>query len=227
MVLPLRADAGVSELVTAGLDTIAIRIPSHPVANAVLREFGGPLAAPSANASGTVSPTTAWHVIDSLAGRIAAVIDGGPCRVGLESTIIQMDPPKILRPGGLDISAIENVLGLPLPFGGNSEQPNAPGQLVSHYAPSAAVRLGVTMPDADEVWIGFGPDCSNAALNLSPSGDTTEAAARLFGALRAADRIARERGATTMAIAPVPDTGLGLAINDRLRRAAAPRPANP
>lgn len=227
LVLPLRPGSGISDLVSAGLDTIAIRVPAHPVARAILKAFGGPVAAPSANPSGKVSPTTACHVVEGLAGRIAAIVDGGPCAVGLESTIVQLDPPMLLRPGGLAVEAVEAALGLSLPTGGDAAKPNAPGQLKSHYAPGAAVRLNATERAPGEVWIGFGPDCAGADLNLSLTGNTTEAAARLFGALRAADRIAGEKGARAIAVAPVPDAGLGRAINDRLIRAAAPRPADP
>ncbi len=223
LVLPVRADAGVSDLVTAGLDTIAIRVPAHPLAQGLLRAFGGPVAAPSANPSGKVSPTTTCHVIQGLSGKIAAIVDGGACRVGVESTIISLHPPTLLRPGGLETEALEAALGLTLPSGGNAVTPNAPGQLTSHYAPGAPMRLAADTRAPDEVWIGFGPDCTGADLNLSPSGDTTQAAAHLFSALRAADRIATETGAARIAVAPVPDSGLGRAINDRLRRAAAPR----
>lgn len=224
LVLPLRGDAGISDLVTAGLDTIAIRVPAHPVAQALLRAFGGPVAAPSANPSGKVSPTTACHVIQGLSGRIAAVVDGGSCRVGVESTILSLNPPMLLRPGGLTAEALEEALGQPLPVGGDAAKPNAPGQMKSHYAPAAPMRLMATARDPGEVWIGFGPDCVGADLNFSPTGDTTQAATHLFSALRAADRIAIETGAHRIAVAPVPETGLGRAINDRLRRAAAPRP---
>lgn len=221
MVLPLIPEAGLSPLVTAGLDTVAIRVPAHPVARALLREFGGPLAAPSANPSGKVSPTRADHVRAGLAGRIEAVLDGGACAVGVESTILGLDgPPSLLRPGGVPVEALEDLLGVALVSGGSAERPNAPGQLASHYAPGAAVRLGVTAPEAGEVWVGFGP-CPGAALNLSETGDLVEAAARLFHLLRAADALAGAGG--RIAFAPVPEVGLGRAINDRLRRAAAPR----
>lgn len=222
LVLPLRPEAGISALVTAGLKTVAIRLPAHPVAQALLRAFGGPLAAPSANPSGKVSPTRAAHVAEGLAGRIAAVLDGGACAVGVESTILALSPPILLRPGGVPAEAIEALIGAPLAAGGDAAKPSAPGQLASHYAPGAAVRLGVTRPEAGEVWLGFGPDCAGADLNLSPAGDLVEAAATLFHALREADRLAGPAG--RIAVAPVPETGLGRAINDRLRRAAAPRP---
>jgi L-threonylcarbamoyladenylate synthase len=221
LVLPLRAGSGLSDLVTAGLPTVALRIPAHPVAQALLRIFGGPLAAPSANPSGRVSPTRAAHVLEGLGGRIAAVIDGGACAVGLESTIIGLDgPATLLRPGGVPAESLEAALGLPLslPAAGKI---TAPGQLASHYAPGAVLRLDAIAGRPGEVWIGFGPKCAGAALSLSEAGDPVEAAARLFHALREADRLAGSDGA--IAVAPIPETGLGRAINDRLRRAAAPR----
>lgn len=222
LVLPLRDDAGLSELVTAELPTVAIRLPAHPVARALLTAFGGPLAAPSANPSGKVSPTQATHVLQELSGRIGAVLDGGACAVGVESTILDLSgPPALLRPGGIATEALEAALGQPLPVGGNAHKPTAPGQLASHYAPGAKVRLDVTEPHPGEVWVGFGP-CPGAALSLSPSGDAVEAAARLFDMLRRADALAGPGG--TIAFAPIPEIGLGRAINDRLRRAAAPRP---
>ncbi|QUS35883.1 L-threonylcarbamoyladenylate synthase [Falsirhodobacter algicola] len=218
LVLPLRPDAGLSPLVTAGLDSVAVRVPGHPVTRALLRAFGGPLAGPSANPSGRISPTRAAHVMDGLAGRIEAVLDGGPCAVGVESTILGLvDAPVLLRPGGIPQEALEAILG-PLATGGDAAKPSAPGQLLSHYAPRGRVRLEARAA-AGEVGIGFGP--GPEALNLSPSGDLVEAAANLFHLLRAADDLAGEGG--TIAIAPVPQTGLGRAINDRLRRAAAPR----
>jgi len=222
LVLPLRRDAGISDLVTADLDTVAVRMPAHPVARALLRAFGGPLAAPSANPSGKVSPTEADHVLEGLSGRIAAVIDGGACPVGVESTILSFDPPTLLRPGGLDVETLEEALGTPLAFGADAVKPNAPGQLASHYAPGAAVRLAADEKRPGEIYLGFGPG-PEADLTLSAQGDLVEAAAKLFAALRQADKLATARGAVTIAIAPIPETGLGRAINDRLRRAAAPR----
>lgn len=220
MVLPMRPGAGLSPLVTADLPTVALRVPAHPVARGLLAAFGGPLAAPSANPSGRVSPTRAAHVTDGLAGRIDAVIDGGDCAVGVESTILGLDgPARLLRPGGVPSEAVEAVLGVPLLPPG--EGITAPGQLASHYAPEARVRLGVIRPDPGEVWVGFGPDCPGAALSLSETGDMVQAAARLFHLLRAADAIAGPGG--RIGFAPVPEAGLGRAINDRLRRAAAPR----
>ncbi|QYK41845.1 MAG: threonylcarbamoyl-AMP synthase [Paracoccaceae bacterium] len=221
LVLPLRDDAGLSPLVTAGLATVALRVPAHPVAQRLLRAFGGPLAAPSANPSGRVSPTRAAHVTDGLSGRIAAVVDGGTCAVGVESTILGLEgPARLLRPGGVPAEAAEAVLGEAL-LPPETGRVTAPGQLSSHYAPAARVRMGVTVPEAGEIWVGFGPACADAALNLSSGGDLVEAAARLFHALRQADDLAGPGG--RIGFAPVPDIGLGRAINDRLRRAAAPR----
>ena len=222
LVLPLLPGAGLSDLVTAGLPTVALRVPAHPLAQALLAAFGGPLAAPSANVSGRISPTRAVHVTDGLAGRIDAVLNGGACAVGVESTILGLDGPAVLlRPGGIPAEAIEAVLGWPLAIGGDGARPNSPGQLASHYAPGARVRLAADAPRPGEVWIGFGPD-GPKGLNLSPEGDLAAAAAALFHALRQADRQAGSGG--SIAVAPIPETGLGRAINDRLRRAAAPRP---
>ena len=220
MVLPLREDSSLSPLVTAGLTTVAIRLPAHPVARDLLRAFGGPVAAPSANPSGRVSPTRAAHVLAGLSGRIEAVLDGGPCTVGVESTIIAMDgPPALLRPGGVSVEAIEAVLGAPLALPGDPAMPKAPGQLASHYAPEAGVRLNAEAGRPGEVLVGFG--AVKGDLTLSDGGDLLEAAANLFHLLREADALAGPGGA--IAFAPVPETGLGRAINDRLRRAAAPR----
>ncbi len=223
MVLPLRADAGLSPLVTAGLETVAIRVPAHATARALLRAFDGPLAAPSANPSGRISPTRAEHVVAGLSGRIEAILDDGPCAVGVESTILGFEGgPTLLRPGGLAQESLEEAIGQPLSAGGSADRPNAPGQLASHYAPEARVRLGVTAPKDSEIWIGFGPSCAQATLTLSARGDLIEAAANLFHILRLADAKAGEGGG--IAFAPIPERGLGRAINDRLRRAAAPRP---
>ncbi|WP_323037536.1 L-threonylcarbamoyladenylate synthase [Pararhodobacter sp.] len=221
LVLPLRDGGGLSPLVTAGLDTVAIRIPANPVAQALLTEFGGPVAAPSANPSGRISPVTAAHVLAGLSGRIHAVIDAGPCAVGLESTILDAtgDTPQLLRAGGLAVEDIAAALGQTV-ASPQTDTITAPGQMASHYAPRGRVRLNVTAPDPGEVWVGFGP-CPGAALTLSPTANLTEAAARLFHALHEADALAGPGGA--IAFAPVPGSGLGRAINDRLRRAAAPR----
>ena len=220
LVLPQRAGSGLSDLVAAGLTSVAIRIPDAPLARDLLRAVGRPVAAPSANPSGRISASSADHVLDHLGDRIAAVLDGGPCSVGVESTILQPGPDgtRLLRPGGLPAEVIENCLGTPLLPPVASDTPNAPGQLASHYAPVGRLRLNVTRPEVDETLLGFGP--VDAALNLSPGGDLVEAAANLFGHLHRLDRM----GAREIAVSPIPDRGLGRAINDRLRRAAAPRP---
>ncbi|MBU2956963.1 L-threonylcarbamoyladenylate synthase [Paracoccus sp. 1_MG-2023] len=221
MVLPLRGDAGIASLVTAGLDTIGLRVPAHPAARDLLRRFGGPLAAPSANASGRISPTSADHVLSpdgGLDGRIAAVLDAGPCAVGVESTILGWPDgvATLLRPGGIAAEDIATVLGTPLAqHQGDPSRPNAPGQLSSHYAPNAALRLEATDPLPHETHIAFGRP---GPFTLSASGDLSEAAARLFDMLRRADAEGR-----AISVAPIPERGLGAAINDRLRRAAAPR----
>jgi len=219
LVLPLRDGGGLSPLVSAGLPTVAVRVPDHPLARALLAETGRPVAAPSANPSGRISPTTAEHVLAGLGGRIEAVLDGGPCAVGVESTIVGFDPaPVLLRPGGLPVEAIEACLGAPLLHHAPDAAINAPGQLASHYAPEAPLRLNATTARPGERLLGFGP-VEGATLNLSPSGDMVEAAANLFHHLHALDA----GGAAPIAVSPVPDIGLGRAINDRLRRAAAPR----
>jgi L-threonylcarbamoyladenylate synthase len=233
-VVPKRPDGGVAELATAGLPTIALRVPDHPVARAILAEFGQPVVAPSANRSGHVSPTTAAHVLADLNGRVDLIIDGGPTRVGLESTIVAcLDRPLLLRPGGVPRADIERVLGHPLAasaangpvVGEDGVVPTAPGQLASHYAPRAALRLDAGSVHAGESLLAFGPvlppGAAGAArvLNLSERGDLIEAAANLFSHLRALDA----PGTSTIAVMRVPQQGLGEAINDRLRRAQAPR----
>jgi len=219
LVVPLAPGHGLSELVTAGLPTVGVRMPDHPVAQGVLRALDGPVAAPSANPSGRISPTTAQHVLAGLAGRIDAVIDAGPCQVGLESTIVgfENNEPVLLRPGGLPVEAIEAALSRPVKRWQEGTSITAPGQLQSHYAPQSAVRLNAEHPNPGETYLGFGATAGD--LNLSPSGDLAEAAAQLFAHLHALDA----RG-KPIAVAPIPETGLGRAINDRLRRAAAPRP---
>ena len=213
LVVPLAPGHGLSALVTAGLDTIALRVPAHPLAQRLLDAFGGPVAAPSANPSGRISPTTADHVLAGLSNQIDAVLDGGPCNVGLESTIVGGAPLTLLRPGGLACEDIEKHVGrLALP----GAQITAPGQLASHYAPRAAVRLNANHAHPGEVLLGFGPMQSD--MNLSLTGDLIEAAAQLFDHLHQLDA----RG-LPIAVAPIPNIGLGRAINDRLKRAAAPR----
>jgi L-threonylcarbamoyladenylate synthase len=231
LVLPKAEGCPVADLATAGLDTVAIRIPAHPVARAILRAFGGPVVAPSANLSGHVSPTTAAHVQSDLAGRIDLIVDGGPVEVGVESTIVGcFEAPMLLRPGGLPREAIERVLGralagVPEEAAGEAAAPLAPGMLASHYAPRTPVRLEAISIEPGEALLAFGPgavaghEAAVAAMNLSERGDLAEAAANLFGYLRSLDG----KGARGIAVMPVPDHGLGEAINDRLRRAAIGR----
>tara|TARA_R110000764_G_scaffold5106_4_gene20513 strand:+ start:612 stop:1553 length:942 start_codon:yes stop_codon:yes gene_type:complete len=216
LVLPLARGHGLSSLVTAGLETVAVRVPHHPTAQALLHAAQMPVAAPSANVSGRISPTTAQHVLDGLSGRIAAVLDDGPCPVGVESTILSLAGlPTLLRPGGLPAEAIEAALGTPVSRDAG-DAITAPGQLASHYAPGATVRLNATSAQAGEVLLGFGKVTGD--MTLSASGDLAEAAATLFDALHQLDRTGKP-----IAVAPIPQTGLGAAINDRLKRAAAPR----
>ncbi len=218
LVLPLRAGCGLSPLVTAGLTTVGIRIPAHNEARALLSRFGRAVAAPSANPSGRISPTTAAHVFDGLAGKVEAILDCGACDVGLESTIIGFDPaPSLLRAGGVPREAIEAALGTQLAIRASHDVINAPGQLLSHYAPDAPIRLNAETAHDGEVMIGFG-DVEGDYM-LSTSGDLVEAAANLFQMLHKMDTI----GASRIAIAPIPMDGIGAAINDRLTRAAAPR----
>jgi L-threonylcarbamoyladenylate synthase len=231
LVLPKTRDCAVADLATAGLDTIAIRLPAHPVARDILRSFGGPVVAPSANLSGHVSPTTAAHVEHDLSGRIDLIVDGGPVAVGVESTIVGcFETPMLLRPGGLPRGEIERVLGRALaqpPDDADSDsgQPLAPGMLASHYAPRTQVRLNAISVEPGEALLAFGPaalpgaEAAAAVMNLSARGDLNEAAANLFGYLRTLDT----KGAHTIAVMPVPGDGLGEAINDRLRRAAMAR----
>jgi L-threonylcarbamoyladenylate synthase len=232
LVLPCRPRCPIALLARAGLETVALRVPAHPVALALIHAAGVPVAAPSANPSGAVSPTTAAHVREGLAGRIDAVLDGGPCGVGVESSVLDLTGrmPVLLRPGGATVEAIEAVIGpvaLPLDQA-TVEGPRtlrSPGLLLSHYAPVLPVRLGATAAGADEALLAFGPDAPPAplSLNLSETGDLTEAAARLFAALRRLDAEGQARGLARIAVMAVPSRGLGLAINDRLKRAAAPR----
>ena len=231
LVLDRRPDCPVARLTTAGLDKIAVRVPAHAAAQALLTHFGKPVAAPSANPSGRISPSTADHVMRGLAGKIDLILDGGPCESGLESTVVDAstDQAVILRPGGITRNAVADTLkatGFVDPIADQEAvtqplQPVAPGQLASHYAPRATVRLNATKAVADEELIGFGSVAGSGtlALSLSASGDLIQAAANLFAMLHRAD----DSGTTKIAIAPIPDEGIGEAINDRLRRAAAPR----
>jgi L-threonylcarbamoyladenylate synthase len=217
LVVARRPSSRVSLLATAGLDSIAIRVPDHPVARALIEAAGVPIAAPSANRSGALSPTTAEHVAASLGERLSMILNGGLCRVGIESTIVALlgPEPVLLRPGGVPVETIQTIVG---PLGAPGAGPvQAPGMLSRHYAPGRPVRLAATDKLPGEALLGFGPEAIEADLNLSPRGDLAEAAANLFAMLRALDR----PEVAAIAVAPVPETGLGLAINDRLRRAAA------
>jgi L-threonylcarbamoyladenylate synthase len=230
LVLPKAPGCAVTDLATAGLDTVAVRVPGHPVARDILAALGRPVVAPSANQSGHVSPTTAAHVLADLSGRIDLVIDGGPTTVGIESTIVAcLGTPALLRPGGVPRGDIERELGQALAespaveAGAEDDAPLAPGMLASHYAPRAPLRLDAAIPRSGEALLAFGRVPAPAAagmLNLSPAGDLVEAAANLFSHLRALDA----SGAPAIAVMPIPREGLGEAINDRLARAAAPRP---
>ena len=225
LVLPKKPNSGLSGLVTAGLDTVAVRVPAHPAARALLQAFGGPVAAPSANPSGKVSATNAGHVLAGLQGKIAAVLDAGPCGVGVESTIIGFADNQmvLLRPGGIDMETIKRLTGQ-VPVVAKTGLITAPGQMQSHYAPDVTLRMNANEPRPDEAWLGFGANPRIApGLNLSPTGDLTEAAIRLFDSLRKMDAICKNNGFAGFAVAPIPDTGLGLAINDRLQRASGPR----
>lgn len=208
------------DLVCAGLPTMTIRCPNHPVALALIRELGAPIAAPSANRSQTLSPTTAEAVFESLEDRVDMILDGGPCSVGVESTILDLTTPQatILRAGGITKEDLEEALNEQVAISdGNPDKPNSPGQLLKHYAPHKKFRINVTEPDDDEFFIAFGSNYSRADLNLSPSGDLREAAAHLFHYMRIADDNPQFN---KMAMAPIPLIGLGLAINDRIRRAS-------
>ena len=225
LVVPVSDTSTVSDLARAGLDSVGLRVPAHPVATALLAACGFPVVAPSANRSGRISPTDAEHVLGDLDGRIDAVLQGGSTEVGVESTIVAClgGRPRLLRPGGVPREALEAMLGQALDEAGSSgDRPLAPGALASHYAPRAMVRLGAVEVRSGEAALSFGQDLPGEAvarLNLSPAGDPTEGAANLFGYLRRLDAA----GPTTIAVGPIPDGGLGEAINDRLRRAAADR----
>lgn len=233
LVLPKRDDSTVSQLTTAGLPSIAVRVPAHDMARALLRAVGRPIAAPSANRSGRISPTTAAHVAASLGNAIGMILDGGPCGVGLESTVIDLttDQVVMLRPGGITRDQVAEVLGCDVVMAETDDNaPKSPGMLTSHYAPGLPVRLNADAPDqkkyGHEILLAFG-DCVTKGFDkvlwLSKTGDDREAAANLFAKLHEADQ-PRFDG---IAIAPIPDTGLGLAINDRMKRASAPRALHP
>lgn len=235
MVLPRRQNTKLSLLVSAGLPSVAIRVPAHGGARDLLRLSGRPIAAPSANRSGRISPTTAQHVAESLGDAVDLILDGGPCRIGVESTIIDLTGERViqLRPGGVPLEALEEAAGQNIEAAdhafsesadADTPAPLSPGLLSSHYAPRAAVRLNAGKAGAGEVYLAFGPDAyrdeaGSEVANLSPAGDLREAAANLFAMLHHLDAT----GAGAIAVAPIPETGLGRAINDRLRRAAAPR----
>jgi L-threonylcarbamoyladenylate synthase len=227
LVLPRRPQSQVALLTAAGLDSLAVRVPSLPLASALLRAVARPVAAPSANRFGTVSPTTAQHVLDGLAGRIAAVLDCGPCPIGLESTVLDLtgDDPVLLRPGGTTLEAIEAEVGPIVQRSSSNGVLRSPGMMPSHYAPSLPLRLNATSVSLDEALLAFGTPLPGAGVtfDLSASGDPIEAAARLFVGLRELDAVSPAHGCKRIAVMPVPSAGLGYAINDRLRRAAGPR----
>ncbi len=220
LVLPRVAGCAIVEIASAGLDSVALRVPSHVDAHALLTAVARPIAAPSANRSGRISPTTAAHVRDELGEAVAMILDGGPCAIGLESTVVgfQHDRPVLLRPGGIALEQMAAVVGA-FATAEETALPSAPGQLASHYAPNKTLRLNALEIDQGEVLLGFGPGGAGAH-NLSPHGDLIEAAANLFAMLRVLDAAPGR----AIAVAPIPEMGLGRAINDRLRRAAAARP---
>ena len=225
LVVPAMPDCPVCDLARAGLDTVALRVPGHAIAQALIAAAGKPVAAPSANRSGHVSPTTADHVLADLAGRIDVVLDGGPAPVGIESTIVDCTgaPPRLLRTGAIARTTLEEALGAPIADAAGADQPASPGRLATHYATRARLRLDATEVRAGEALLAFGPGLPRNAehavqiLDLSPTGDLREAAANLFAHLRALDAC----GAAAIAAAPIPAEGLGEAIRDRLTRAAA------
>jgi len=227
LVLPRLAGCPVDARAGAGLPTLAVRVPAHPVARDLLAVCGFPLAAPSANLSGGVSPTNAAHVLADLDGRIAAVLDGGPCTVGLESTVVDLsgERPLLLRPGGIPVEAIEACIGRMARGHTPGTAPASPGLLAAHYAPALPLRLDAEIVGKDEALLAFGPALPAAlTFNLSPSGDLAEAAARLFAGLRWLDAEGARRGLRGIAAMPIPNAGFGEAISDRLRRASAGSP---
>ena len=224
LVLRRRADSGLSLLVSAGLDTVALRVPAHPVAQRLLRAAGRPIAAPSANRSGRVSPTSAAHVEAELGRRVALILDGGACPIGLESTVLDLTGPipVLLRPGGVTLESLAEAFGHVATSAADEQAPRSPGRLPSHYAPSLPMRLDATTARPGEALLAFGPEAPPGfaeILWLSRTGDLAEAAANLFAMLRQLDR----PDFTGIAVMPIPERGLGRAINDRLRRAAACR----
>lgn len=226
LVVPRRPNDSIADLVTAGLETIALRVPEHPIAQALLHKANCPIAAPSANLSGRTSATTAAHVRDDLDGTPVIILDGGPCPLGIESTIISVinETPRLLRSGVISRKELENAAGQEIcNLRHNADHaPNAPGQLASHYAPNAKLRLNTNEPRMGEAFLAFGNDAPTwpgPTINLSPTGNLQEAAANLFGALRKLDAFSPN----IIAVSPIPRTGLGEAINDRITRAAAPR----
>lgn len=233
LILPRHADSQICELACAGLPSVAIRVPAHPIARALLQEVGQPVAAPSANPSGRISPTSAAHVLAGLGGRIDAILDTGDCPVGLESSVVDLTGPRavLLRPGSITLDALERVTGSFAPIDARptaqdrAEKFKSPGMLTSHYAPRLPLRLAATSCHRDEALLAFGAPLSNAPLiwNLSASGDIIEAASRLYAGLHYLDTIGPKQGLTRIAVMNLPDQGLGQAIHDRLRRAAAPR----
>jgi len=219
LVLRRSSDCDISLLVSAGLDTLAVRVPDHPVARALLAAAGCPVAAPSANRSGRVSPTTAAHVAESLGDAVSLILDGGPCQVGIESSVVGLSDgePRLLRPGGVAQEDLERVVGALAGPTGEDGAPRSPGLLARHYAPARRLRLNAAGARPGEALLAFGSGAPSATLNLSPSGDLQEAAANLFAMMHALDAPPFEG----IAVTPVPEVGLGRAINDRLRRAAA------
>lgn len=225
LVLPRKKGAKISLLASAGLDTLAVRIPSHPVALQLLRQFGGPIAAPSANASGKLSPTTPLHVAESLGDKVDLILAGGKTQVGVESSVLNLtsECPVLLRPGGVTKEQLETLLGpVEVAIHANDENPSAPGMLASHYAPNIPLRMNAEGAAPDEALLTFGPDIlvkgGAVRLNLSPDGDLQEAAANLFAMLHELD----QPSVKGIAVVAIPSTGLGLAINDRLKRASTP-----
>lgn len=223
MVLPLKEESGLSDLITAGLDTVAIRVPKNKIAHDLLTHFGGAIAAPSANKSGRISATSAAHVYEELGEKIEMIIDGGPCEKGIESTIVQVinDEIFMLRPGNITAKDIKEKIGVTVKTKNTpTDNPVAPGQLKSHYAPNSKMRLNIKTPNPNEAFLAFGPcDITETCLNLSVNGDLEQAATNLFSMMRALDQLKLD----SIAVAPIPRTGLGIAINDRLERAAAPK----